>query len=193
MLASKGFFRLLLMTGTAILAALLIMIRVAKAPVDPEGAVPSETQAPAASAAENRALVSPGCQVIQTMAFTRCGHSVTRRVNAPEALRGADFAAVQQYYDLWRVESYAGEQIAMSREIALFCPMHTVVGVNEAGNVVLSRNVYGDGMAVVKTCPLTLDDLPESERDALLSGMGFETDAEAEAWLNSHKKARGPA
>ena len=179
------------MTLAVLAAALLLMNREAKVAGEPDEAPPYETQAPAASASESGGRVQSSCQVIQTMAFSRCGHSVTRRVNAPEALIGADFSAVQGYYDLWHVETFTGDQIAMRREIGLFCPMHTVLGVNEAEDVVLSRNIYGDGMAVVKTCGVTLRDLPESERDALLSGMGFDTQEEAEAWLNA--KTRSPA
>lgn len=144
------------------------------------------TPLPAVDTAEQNAKIAAGCEVIQTMAFSRCGHSVTRRVLAPEALTGADFAAAQGYYDLWQLESFSSDRLEMRREIPLFCPIHTVVGVNEAGDVVLTRNMYGDGMAVVRDTGRTMDSFDADTREALLPGIGFDTEEEAEAWLREH-------
>ena len=74
----------------------------------------------------------------------------------------------------------------MSREIDLFCPMHRVIGCNEAGEIVRSRNVYGDGMAIEKTCPLLLESLPPREQDQVRLGLGFDTAEEADAWAAAH-------
>ena len=78
----------------------------------------------------------------------------------------------------------------MRREIDLYCPMHAVLSVNEAGETVLTRNVYGDGMAVEKTYPWTLTDFEPEDRQALLRGIGFDSKEEAEAWLES-KASKG--
>ena len=125
------------------------------------------------------------------MAFSRCGHSVTRRVNAPEALAGADFSAARDYYAAWSIESFSLENVTMRREIDLYCPMHAVLSVNEAGEAVLTRNVYGDGMAVEKTYPLWLTDFGAEDRQALLRGIGFDSQEEAEAWLAERKNRSG--
>ncbi len=144
------------------------------------------TPPPAALTAEQGERIAASCEIIQTMGFSRCGHSVTRRVSPPAALIGADFAAAQAYYDLWQLDSFSGEQVTMSREIPLFCPIHTVAGVNEAGEVVLSRNMYGDGMAVVKACDRELEDFSPEDQEALALGLGFDTQEAAEAWLREH-------
>ncbi len=174
-----------LLTVCAVALAVGLMTETAKAP-ELEAPTLSATQPPAVGAAEQGAKVAAACEIIQTMAFTRCGHSVTRRVQAPEALAGADFAAVQDYYSLWQIESFAPERIDMRREIPLFCPIHTVAGVNEAGDVVLLRNMYGDGMAVVKDLGRSLDGFAPEAREALLLGVGFDTEQDAEAWLREH-------
>ena len=154
-LKNPGILHGLLLTACAAALTVGLMTETAKAP---EMSPPALTATPPVSigAAEQKAKVASGCEVIQTMAFTRCGHSVTRRVLAPEALTGADFAASQDYYNLWQLESFSPERLEMRREIPLFCPIHTVVGVNEAGDVVLTRNMYGDGMAVVRDTGRTL-------------------------------------
>ena len=148
----------------------------------PETAAPP----PAVGVSDRGPGIAAGCEIIQTMAFTRCGHSVTRRTEAPGALIGRGFADAQDYYGVWQLESFSPERIDMRREIPLFCPIHTVAGVNEAGEAVLSRNVYGDGMAVTKDTGRALDSFSPEDREALLSGVGFDSEQAAEAWLREH-------
>ena len=179
-------FRLAWITAVLVAAALLFLPWDAQAPVQ-EKAETLPTP-PAASVSGDGQQMQRDCQIIQTMAFSRCGHSVTRRVSAPEALAGADFGAARDYYEAWSIENFSPESVAMRREIDLYCPMHAVLSVNEAGEAVLTRNVYGDGMAVEKTYALTLADFEAEERQALLRGIGFDSREEAEAWLNEGKQ-----
>jgi len=184
-LRNPGFTHGVLLTFCAALITVGLMTESVQAP---ETVPPVLSATPPASvgAAEQGAKVAPGCEVIQTMAFTRCGHSVTRRVLAPDMLMGADFPTAQAYYDLWQVESFSPDRLEMRRELALFCPIHTVVGVNEAGDVVLMRNMYGDGMAVVQDTGRTLDGFAPDTREELLSGIGFDDEEAARGWLREH-------
>ena len=179
-------FRLAWITAAAIAAALLFLPWDAQAPVQ-EKAETLPTP-PAASVAGDGQRIQSNCQIIQTMAFSRCGHSVTRRVSAPDALAGADFGAAREYYDVWSIDSFSPENVTMRREIDLYCPMHAVLSVNEAGEAVLTRNVYGDGMAVEKTYTLSLTDFSPEDRQALLRGIGFDSQEEAEGWLAERKQ-----
>ena len=179
-------FRLAAATAAALLLAFTLMLQEAKAPVEEDRAAAPETPPPAASASEIGEKIAAGCQIVQTMGFSRCGHSVTRRIEAPSSAVGMDFAAAQSYYALWQIEDFSRDKIAMRREIPLFCPMHEVLSVSDAGEVVLSRNVYGDGMAVTKRFSRPLEEFDEDTRQALLLGMGFDSREEAEAWLAAH-------
>ena len=184
-LKNPGVLHGVLLTVCAAALAVGLMTETAKAPEMTEPIL-NATPPAIVGAAEQKAKMATGCEVIQTMAFTRCGHSVTRRVLAPDALTGTDFAAAQDYYDLWQIESFSPDRLEMRREIPLFCPIHTVVGVNEAGDVVLTRNMYGDGMAVVRDTGRTLDGFDTDLREELLCGIGFDTEQQAEAWLREH-------
>ena len=181
-------FRLAWITAAAIAAALLLLPWDAQAPVQEKAeAMPTP---PAASVAGDGQRIQRACQIVQTMAFSRCGHSVTRRVSVPEALVGEDFSAARAYYDMWSIDSFSPENVTMRREIDLYCPMHAVLSVNEAGEAILTRNVYGDGMAVEKTYAFTLTDFSPEDRQALLRGIGFDSREEAEGWLKS-KASKG--
>ena len=174
-----------------ILAGALITVAVLLSAVPraqaPEKADEMESaQAPIKQTAEKGETLHPGCAITQTMYFSRCGHSVARRVTAPPEVIGGDFAALQAHYDLWRVDSFSGDAVEMSREIDLFCPMHRVIGCNEAGEIVLSRNLYGDGMAIEKIYPLTLEDMAAEETERVRLGIGFDSAEEADAWIAAH-------
>lgn len=144
------------------------------------------TPGTASSAAETGQRIRPDCVIIQTMGFTRCGHSVTRRISPPDEIVGAYFSDVQVYYDVWNIESFSESDMEMHREIGLFCPMHWVLTNNEAGEIILSRNVYGDGMAVEHTYGRQLTEFAPEIQEDLRMGIGFSSREEAEAWLGLH-------
>lgn len=187
-----GIVKLALLTLALVAAALLFMIPEAAQAPGSDTAGTDPTPAPAAEALENGVRLLSGCQIVQTMGFSRCGHSVTRRISLPSALTGADFAAAQAYYGLWQIDAFSVEQVVMTREIALFCPMHQVLTANEAGEIVLTRNVYGDGMAVVKNLGVSLSELAQDDREEMILGLAFDSEADAERWLeNARKDAPG--
>lgn len=177
-----------MMLGTVLLAAaFLLLTPAAQAPLEisgDEGALATPA-APVMDAANAGERLAPDCEILQTMCFSRCGHSVARRIHPPAEIAGADFAGTQAYYDLWQIEDFSAQAVSMRREIALYCPMHQVAGVNEAGEVVISENRYGDGMAVVLETGRQLDAFPEEKRRALLLGEGFDSREAALAWLGA--------
>lgn len=172
---------------TAILCfAFAMMVTDAKAPSDLDLPEVLPTPARAEGAAETGVRIQPQCQITQTMGFSRCGHSVTRRIAPPEEMTGATFEEARAYYDLWQIGEFSPSRVVMQREIPLFCPMHQVLGVNEAGDVVIMQNEYGDGMAAVVEYEKNLRDFDEDIQEQLRLGIGFESREEAEAWLAIH-------
>ena len=159
-----------------------LLVTEAKAPVIEE----EKSLSPAREAAEGGVKLSKESEIWQTMGFSRCGHSVTRRIRAPESMIGADFAKTQSHYDLWQIEQFEEGQVIMKREIPLFCPMHQVLTVNEAGQVVLTHNQYGDGMAVIAVYDRFFAEFDASAQDELMLGMGFDSREDAEGWLSLH-------
>lgn len=140
-----------------------------------------------APAAEQERMAEKA-SVSQTMHFSRCGHAVERRVNLPETLIGGNFEDVTAYYDLWLIQSMTGDSLVMERHIDLYCPSHVVLSMDEAGQVVLAENRYGDGMAILKT----INTLPcgDDVRKMLIAGMGFDDENEAIKWLTEKKLIR---
>lgn len=158
-------------------AAMLIGTCVMQTQHDAEDDAP---QINVTQAAEQEKL-SIQAQISQTMHFQRCGHQVERRVKAPQELSGAGFDEVTAYYDQWHIQSMEKDSLVMERYIDLFCPAHVVVNMDQAGQVVLAKNLYGDGMAIMEI----LDAMPveEETRRSLLAGIGFDNEEEARAWL----------
>lgn len=160
-----------------LMLAVFIGLGVANGHEPDEWVLPQPTVVPAAE----QPSLNAGAQVYQTMFFTRCGHSVSRRTDAAAAVQGASFEAVRSYYDVWTILEMTEERVEMERQIGLFCPMHKVVSMTEAGQIVLAENRYGDGMAILKIYDATFPD--EETKNLLLAGQGFDSEEMAEMWL----------
>lgn len=157
--------------------AVFIGLGIANAHEPQEQLLPQPTVVPAAE----QPSLNAGAQVYQTMLFTRCGHSVSRRTDAAVAVQGASFEAVRSYYDVWTILEMTEEKVEMERQIGLFCPMHKVVSLTDSGQIVLAENRYGDGMAILKIYDAAAPD--EETRNLLLAGQGFDSEEMAEIWL----------
>ncbi len=123
------------------------------------------------------------CQVTQTMRFSRCGHSVTRRVGAPDTLEGASLEQARAYYAAWHIDALSPREIDMRRDIELFCPMHQVLMSDEMGNLARFVNRYGDGMACEERYDVAVSAFPEGVRAQLIAGLAFDDAESLEAWL----------
>lgn len=129
--------------------------------------------------------VSENCALVQTMRFTRCKHQVTRRVKVTQNQVGLDRAGMERRYGDWQLQTFGEDEIEMSRDIDLYCPMHYVLMANESGGLAVYQNRYGDAMAWLKTLPGAMSDYDENMQEKLLLGIGFDTLEALETALES--------
>ena len=170
-----------LLTGSAMLAGLMLLLIVALVPkstvddpVPPEAAqVRSDTQQ----------TTNADCQLIQHMTYAPCGHDMTRRQVIPRELAGKNREAVASAYDTWQITSFASAEVVMEQTLALYCPQHVVLMPDEGGMLCVFQNKYGDALALVKELDLLLTELPDDVQQAVRSGKGFDTIEALEQWL----------
>lgn len=170
-----------LLTGSAMLAGLMLLLIVALVPkstvddpVPPEAAqVRSDTQQ----------TTNADCQLIQHMTYAPCGHELTRRQVIPAELAGKNREAVSAAYDTWTITSFASAEVVMEQTLSLYCPEHVVLMPDEGGMLCVFQNKYGDALALVKELDLLLTELPDDAQQAVRTGKGFATIEELEQWL----------
>ena len=170
-----------LLTGSAMLAGLMLLLIVALVPkstvddpVPPEAAqVRSDTQQ----------TTNADCQLIQHMTYAPCGHELTRRQVIPAELAGKNREAVSAAYDTWTITSFASAEVVMEQTLSLYCPEHVVLMPDEGGMLCVFQNKYGDALALVKELDLLLTELPDDAQQAVRTGTGFATIEELEQWL----------
>lgn len=170
-----------LLTGSAMLAGLMLLLIVALVPkstvddpVPPEAAqVRSDTQQ----------TTNTDCQLIQHMTYAPCGHELTRRQVIPAELAGKNREAVSAAYDTWTITSFASAEVVMEQTLSLYCPEHVVLMPDEGGMLCVFQNKYGDALALVKELDLLLTELPDDAQQAVRTGKGFATIEELEQWL----------
>lgn len=129
--------------------------------------------------------VRDGAELMQTLTYTRCAHTVTRRVTAPVEVYGKTLEEVQPLYPEWQITSFSSSEVQMSQRPDLFCPAHLVLMTSPAGKLCVFRNKYGDALALEKELSTDVSTLPAAVQEELSEGIGFSTNEELSGWLES--------
>lgn len=148
--------------------------------------LPARGEAPAADDAQvsaDRVTLSDTSQLYQTLTYTRCDHTVTRRVTAPVELYGRTLEETAALYAEWQVTEFSPAEMKMERRLDMFCPDHRVVMPDGAGYLCVYENKYGEAMALVRETQIRLSDLPAAVQEECRFGVGFATAQEMEMWL----------
>ena len=140
---------------------------------------------PPAQAADSAvgSVLSEGGELMQTLTYTRCEHTVTRRLTAPVELYGKGMDEVAALYPEWRITEFSPRQVKMDRQPDLFCPDHMVLMPNGAGYLCVFENKYGDALALVRELDVEMKHLPAAAQEEAEAGIGFSTAEELEQWL----------
>ncbi|MBO5501786.1 MAG: hypothetical protein J6K73_03860 [Clostridia bacterium] len=129
--------------------------------------------------------VRDGAELLQTLTYSRCSHTVTRRVTAPVEVYGKTLEEVQSLYPEWKITSFSSSEVQMSQRPELFCPAHLVLMTGPDGKLCVFRNKYGDALALEKELSTDVSLLPAAVQEELSEGIGFSTDEELSGWLES--------
>ena len=145
--------------------------------------IPSQTDVPGAQVSAERTTLEEGCELWQTLTYTRCEHTVTRRLTAPVEVYGKDMDEVAALYPEWRITEFSPKMVKMDRQPDLFCPDHMVLMPNGAGYLCVFENKYGDALALVRELEVEWKHLPAAAQEEVQAGIGFSTLEELERWL----------
>lgn len=129
--------------------------------------------------------VSDGAELMQTLTYTRCTHTVTRRVTAPVEVYGKTLEEVQPLYPDWQITGFSASEVAMSRRPDLFCPAHLVLMTGDNGKLCVYRNKYGDALALEKQLDADATAFPADVQEELKLGIGFGTEESLSGWLEN--------
>lgn len=177
------FFGAAALVVTAVLLIIGLYPRNAVAPDVTDTALP-ETMADTAGT-QVSTLVEAGCELVQQMTYSRCGHTVTRRTSLPQELTGKTLKDVEAAYEGWQVTEFLPKRITMSRLFPLYCAQHVVLMPDESGMLAVYQNKYGDAMVFVQSLETSLASLPESLQEEIRQGKGFDSMDDLEEWLEN--------
>lgn len=131
------------------------------------------------------ALVEQGAILNQTLHYVPCGHRVQRRVDAPMEVIGMDRKAVENAMPDYRITAYSGKEVAMQRDLPIFCPAHYVLLPDSQGELAVWQNELGEEMVLIRGLGIGVEDVPEGEQEVVRIGKPFDTLEELEGWLES--------
>lgn len=171
---------LLLLSAVVLLAIAAVTLLLPGSSTAPDELPPAQ-----AVDAADAVTVAEGCELMQTLTYTRCEHVVTRRVTAPVELYGKTLKEVEALYPEWRITEFAPTLIKMEQQPDIFCPDHVVLMPNGAGVLCVFENKYGDALALISELDLELGSLSSAVQEDLERGIGFSSMQELEQWLES--------
>lgn len=145
--------------------------------------LPHPAETPDAQASAERLTLEEDSELLQTLTYTRCEHTVTRRLTAPVELYGKTMEETAALYPEWRITEFSPKLVKMERQPDLFCPDHMVLMPNGAGYLCVFENKYGDALALVKELDQPVSELPDAVQQEVRAGMGFDTVEALEKWL----------
>ncbi len=125
------------------------------------------------------------CQVVQTLHFLPCGHTLTRRQSLPTELAGKGREEAEAIYRDYQVVGFSATELTMERSLELFCPEHVVLKPDETGQLCVYQNRYGESMALLHELEITTTSLPASYQEEIRPGKAFSNVQELETWLES--------
>ena len=169
-----------LLTALGVMALLLTAILL----LSPSAA--SDVLPPAKAAGQEKAITpQEGCELLQTLSYARCQHTVVRRLTAPAEVYGQPLSSVEAIYPSWRITEFGAKQIRMEQHLQLFCPDHMVLMPDAAGMLCVFENKYGDALALVNELDIPVKSLPAAAQEEVAMGLGFSTAEDMEMWLES--------
>lgn len=174
-----GLDRRAIVLSTIVLLGMALLLVIGLRPVSR----PDNEAAQAGS--DSQMTMTEGCQMIQHLSYTPCGHSLTRRQTLPPELVGKDREALAAVYDLWQVTSFAAGAVEMERALNMFCPDHVVLMPDESGMLCVWQNRWGDALALVRELNTPVSELPDVYQEMLRPGKGFPTQEDLDLWLES--------
>ena len=179
----KRYFLRPVLFGLILSAVLIVLgaVYLSSSGTTADGELPPASEA----GAVGETVLAPGSELMQTFTYTRCEHTVTRRVTAPAELHGKNLREVEALYPEWRVTAFSPTLVTMEQRPEIFCPDHLVVMSDASGRVCVFENKYGDALALVRELELTLSRLPAAVQEEVEYGVGFSTAEELEMWLES--------
>ncbi len=141
--------------------------------------------APEMAVTNTEVTLSETSAIRQTFRYTRCGHTVTRRLTAPVETYGKGMEDVRALYGGWNVTEFSGAEAVMEQAFDLYCPDHLVLLPNEENMLCLFENRYGDALVLVRETSVPLSALAAADQESAAHGLAFDTAQEAEMWLES--------
>ena len=68
----------------------------------------------AVNTASAEVTVSPNSEVIITQKFSKCGHTITKREEAPREIVNLNKEKVQEYFEGWSIDKFTSNEIEIS-------------------------------------------------------------------------------
>ena len=128
----------------------------------------------AVNTASAEVTVSPNSEVIITQKFKKCGHTITKREEAPREIVNLNKEKVQEYFEGWSIDKFTSNEIEISKEVSGICGEHYVLRESDGYISISTKNDIGEyifkGLTDIPVQYLPEDDLNNLEKGIEIVG-----------------------
>lgn len=115
-------------------------------------------------------VVSPNAEVVITEKFKKCGHTVSKREEAPREIINLNEERVKEFYKDWNLDKFSCDEIQISRECNQICGEHYILRESDGYISVSVKNDIGEYIFKALT-DIPVQYLPETDLHNLEKGI----------------------
>ncbi len=86
----------------------------------------------------NAEKISPNCEFIQKIYYSKCGHTISNYLNLPKEIVNLTQDELTEKYSDWKIEKFESNQVVLYKEIDAECGEHYLVK-NKEGKVAIYK------------------------------------------------------
>lgn len=110
--------------------------------------------------------VSPNAELIETIHYTKCGHTLTNKEEVPKEVVNLSEDDFKEKFDDWKVDFFSEKEISISKEVSSTCPEHYIVGVDDGIVNIYKINEKGEE-ELYEATNIYLNYLPEKDKESI--------------------------
>ena len=88
----------------------------------------------------NSEKISPNCEFIQKIYYSKCGHTISNYLNLPKEIVNLTQDELAEKYSDWKIEKFESNQVVLYKEMDSECGEHYLVK-NKEGKVAIYKIV----------------------------------------------------
>lgn len=122
-------------------------------------------------------LIRPGTIIIIEKRYTKCGHTVSTKIDVPIDMVNLNESQLKLAFKGWEITNFLPKKVVLIKEVQTKCINHYILKEKD-GLVAVYYQQPINGVSLKEVTPLSVKNLPQKERSRLKEGIKIESPQE---------------